>query len=63
MRTSVLGRGRIEGCKGRASTEQPSGWSTAKAPDKTLKKGEIVKSCRDDSFHPFFLKVIEEINE
>ena len=53
----MLGRGRIEGCEGTASTAQPSGWSTAKAPDKTIKKGEILKSCRDDSFHQFILKV------
>ena len=53
----MLGRGRIERCEGTASTVQPSGWSMAKAPDKTVKKGKILKSCRDDSFHLFILKV------
>lgn len=46
MRTSVLGRGRIQDCDGTAFTAQPSGWSTGKSPHKAVKKREILKSCR-----------------
>lgn len=53
----MLGRGRIEGCDGTAFTAQPSRWRTGKSPGKAVEKREILKSCRDDSFHLLILKV------